>query len=32
MVTGIMIFIFGLWGFVLFELIYSTVSRIIRRE
>ena len=31
MVAGVMIFIFGLWGFVLIALVYSSLSRIIRK-
>jgi hypothetical protein len=31
MVAGMMIFIFGLWGFVLVTLVYSGLSRITRR-
>ncbi len=30
MVAGIMIFIFGMWSFVLVALVYSMLSRIIR--
>ncbi len=31
MVAGVMIFIYGMWGFVLVALAYSTVSRMIRK-
>lgn len=31
MVAGMMIFIFGMWSFVLVTLVYSRVSRMIRK-